>query len=106
MNTTKVAAIDIAEYNKAGKEIPKSHKYKLKVNQKEYATDMESLTGREILQIAGKEPAESFLLNHVLHGGQSKPVGYDEKIDLTEPGIEKFTAFPKDPTDGGHETSI
>ena len=102
----QLEAIDIAEFSKAGKEIPKGKKYKIKVNQKEYVMDHEIVTGRQILEKAGKTPPESFILNQVLHGGQSKPVGYDEKIDLTKPGTEKFTAFPKDPTDGSYETAI
>lgn len=88
--------------NKSGQGNTNSNgpKYKVKINQKEYEFDNQMVSGREILEKAGKTPPETFLLNQIGHGGNSQVVEYNQIIDLSLPGIEKFTVIPKDATDG------
>ncbi|RLD66390.1 MAG: hypothetical protein DRI84_04905 [Bacteroidetes bacterium] len=92
--------IDIEEYAKAGKKPPKGKKYLIKIDKALYKVDVEGMTGREILELASKTPIERFQLNQKLHGGVVKKVGYDEKVDFTEHGIERFMTIPLDQTEG------
>jgi hypothetical protein len=92
--------IDIEEYTKAEKEPPKGKKYLIKIDKALYKVDHECLTGREILEVAGKLPVERFQLNIKRKGGEVKKVSYAEKICFSEPGIERFMTIPLDQTEG------
>lgn len=92
--------IDIEEYAKAGKIPPKGKKYLIKVDNALFKVDVECMTGREILELAGKTPVERFQLNQKLHGGVVTKIGYDDKVDFTEAGIERFMTIPLDQTEG------
>lgn len=92
--------IDIEEYAKAGKQPPKGKKYLIKVDKALYKVDVDSMTGRQILELAGKTPVERFQLNQKLHGGVVKKIPYNEIVDFTEPGIERFMTIPLDQTEG------
>ena len=82
-----------------GERPPRAKKYRIRVdNQKIEMTNPEP-TGREILEAAGKNPPEKFLLNQKVCG-QMKAVGLDEKVDLRAPGVERFVTLPKDQTEG------
>ena len=93
--------IDLELYAAEGKKVPKGQKYKIKVDRLKYITEQETMTGREILQLSGKTPVERFQLNQRLRGGKVVKVGYDEIVDFTAPGIEKFMTIPLDQTEGG-----
>jgi len=92
--------IDIEEYSKAGKEPPKGKKYLIKVDKALFKVDEECMTGRQILETAGKKPVERFQLNMKLRGGEVKKINYDEKICFSHPGIERFMTIPLDQTEG------
>lgn len=92
--------IDLEEFAKAGKVPPKGKKYKIKVDTTTYVVKVETMTGSEILELAGKNPVKRFQLNQKLHGGIVKKIGYDEKVDFTVPGIERFMTIPLDQTEG------
>jgi hypothetical protein len=98
-NTQQADIIDIEEYARAGKNPPKGKKYKIKVDGVAYVVP-EKLTGRAILQTAGKTPVERYQLNQKVHGGAVKKIKYDEEVDFTTPGIEKFMTIPLDQTEG------
>ena len=57
-------------------------------------------TGRAILTVAGLLPAENYKLRVKMGGQPLRKVGFDEKVDLREPGVEKFKALPRDQTEG------
>jgi len=92
--------IDIEEYSKAGKEPPKGEKYLIKVDKAFFKIDSECLTGRQILEIAGKIPVERFQLNEKSKGGIIRKVNYDETVCFSKPGIERFMTIPLDQTEG------
>lgn len=92
--------IDIEEFSKAGKEPPKGKKYLIRVDKAFYKVDVECMTGREILELAGKKPVERFQLNMKQRGGVVKKINYDEKICFSEPGVERFMTIPLDQTEG------
>lgn len=92
--------IDLELFAKEGKTPPKGKKYRIRIDNEKYVTDKDELTGREILTLAGKSPIERFQLNQKLKGGAVKKVGYDEKVDLTAKGVERFMTVPLDQTEG------
>jgi hypothetical protein len=92
--------IDLEAFAKEGKTPPKGKKYQLKVDHEKYVTDMEIITGRQILELAGKSPIERFQLNQKVKGGMVNKVEYNEKVDLTTKGIERFMTVPLDQTEG------
>lgn len=91
--------IDLEEYAKAGKSVPKKRKYRFRVGKDKFVIDQEKLKGREILTIAGKTPPEAWLLSQK-KGKAVEQVGLDQEVDLTEPGVERFMVMPKDQTEG------
>lgn len=93
--------IDLEVYAKEGKIVPKAQKYKFKVDREHYTVEQERMTGREILTLAGKIPVEKYQLNQRSNGGKVVKIDYDQVVDFTEPGIEKFMTIPLDQTEGG-----
>ena len=93
--------IDLELYTAEGKSVPKGQKYKIKVDRVKYTSEKETMFGSEILQLAGKTPVQRFQLNQRLRGGKVVKIGYDEVVDFTVPGIEKFMTIPLDQTEGG-----
>lgn len=92
--------IDLEEYAKAGRKPPKAKRYRIRIDKKHYVVEVEAMTGRELLNLAGKTPATNFMISQIFHGGEAKKIGYDEKVDFTKPGIERFRTLPLDQTDG------
>lgn len=78
----------------------KPEKYKFKVKETVYETDKQEITGREICEIADLKPPESYKLDMKTKGNIYKEVKLDEPIDLSEPGIEKFTYIKRDQYEG------
>lgn len=94
------AVIDLEEYARSGRRPPKAKKYRIRIDKVRYEVSVPSMTGRQLLELAGKTPAERFMLSQKLHGGQVKPVGLDEVADFTAPGVERFMTLAKDQTEG------
>jgi hypothetical protein len=82
-----------------------SHKppteYKFQVNSDVVQNNFEpQLTGRQILELSGHKPAEGFTLDQVMPKSKPRPIQYDEIVDLSGPGIERFSAAPSKHTEG------
>jgi len=92
--------VDLEECAKEGRTPPKGKRYRVRVDKKHYVFDKGVVTGREILEKAGKTPASRYRLDQKLKGGETKKVGLDEEVDLTTPGIERFITLPLDQTEG------
>lgn len=92
--------IDLEVFAKEGRTPPKGKRYQIRVDNAKIIVEKSSLTGREILDKAGKYPIERFQLNQRIRAGQVKKIGYDEVVDLTAPGIERFMTVPLDQTEG------
>lgn len=54
------------------------------------------VTGRQILDLAGKRPASEFVVLEFLPGGLLEEIRLDETVDLRENGIERFITFQSD----------
>jgi len=91
--------IDIEEFAKAGRPVPRDRRYRIRIDREHFVVDEPSLTGRQILKLAGKTPAE-FMLSQKFRGGEVKKIEPDEKVDFTRPGVERFMTLPLDPTEG------
>jgi hypothetical protein len=92
--------IDIEEYAKIGKEVPQGKKYKIKIDKEKYEVETPEMAGMEILALAGKNPPDRFQLNQKFNGGRVEPVGLDQKVDFTAPGVEKFMTIALDQNEG------
>lgn len=92
--------IDLEEFAKQGKKPPLSKGYRIKVNGDPYVLHDPKPTGRAILTVAGLLPAEDYKLRVKMAGEPLRKVGLDEKVDLGQPGVEKFKALPRDQTEG------
>jgi len=98
--TQNFEIIDLEEFSKSNKVPPKKCRYRVKIDRNKFVVDVECMTGKEILQLAGKVPPQQYQLRQKLRGGQVIKVGLDDKVDFTLPGIEKFMTIPLDQTEG------
>jgi predicted ribosome quality control (RQC) complex YloA/Tae2 family protein len=101
----KIAAIigeevDLEQLAKAGQTPPKAKRYRIRVDDKYYVVHQATITGREILLVAGKNPPQNFILTQKLRGGHVKTIGLDDIVDLAEPGIERFNTLPRQVQEG------
>lgn len=76
-----------------------SNTYKIRIDKTNFDLEAQSLTGTALLALVNKTP-DKFKLIQRLHGGQTKPVGPNESVDFTEPGVERFMTLPLDQTEG------
>lgn len=74
--------------------------YKIQIDKDFVEVPVSRLTGRELLEYAGKKPAENYAIYLKVKGGQPKRIGLEEKVDLSQPGVERFVTLPLDQTDG------
>ncbi len=58
------------------------------------------MTGRELLDLAGKKPGENFAIYRKIKGDQPERIELDEKIDLSRSGMERCLTLPLDQTEG------
>lgn len=91
---------DLEAAAKAGKVPRRAKRYRLRVDREYFTVANTSVTGREILTLAGKVPPENFLLSQKLRGGHAKKIDLNEPVNLTEPGVERFMTLPKDQKEG------
>ena len=92
--------IDLEEFSKHNRKPPRHRRYRIKVDRQKFVVNEECLTGKEILQLAGKNPPEQFQLRQKIRGGEVIKIGLGDKVDFTKPGIEKFMTIPLDQTEG------
>lgn len=91
---------DLEDYARRGEAPPHCRGYKIKVNGDPFVVHDRYITGREVLELAGLTPPKDYTLRVTVAGQRPKKVDLDEKVDLRQPGIEKFKALPRDQTEG------
>jgi Multiubiquitin len=91
---------DLEEYARKGEAPPHCRAYRFKVNGKPYEWPERYITGEQVLTEAGLKPPKNYTLRVKVAGQPPKKVALDEKVDLRQPGIEKFKAVPRDQTEG------
>ena len=79
----------------------KQHReYKIQIDKEILAVTNPNPTGQELLEIAGKKRPEQFAIYLKVKGGQPRRIEAEEKIDLSQPGVERFVTLPLDQTEG------
>jgi hypothetical protein len=91
---------DLEEYARSGRRPPKCQGYRIRVNGDAFVVNDPEPTGREVLVLAGLTPPEGYTLRVKLAGQKPRRVELGEKVNLREPGVEKFKALPRDQTEG------
>jgi hypothetical protein len=94
-----VELVDIEEYAKRGEKPPRAHHYRFRVDDHYYTTHKAELTGKEILEFAGKTP-EGYHLRQRLRGGQVRAIAPKQVVDLREHHLERFMTIPCENQDG------
>ena len=74
--------------------------YKVQIDKDFLEAPVSRMTGRELLELAGKKPAEGYAIYLKVKGGQPQRIDLDQKIDLSQPGVERFVTLPLDQTEG------
>ena len=82
-------SIDLEECGKNARKPPKGRKYRIRVDGDRHVVDSATITGSEILGLAGKS-FDEWSLNQKLHEGKREKIDAGAKVDLTRPGIERF----------------
>ncbi len=80
----EIVEIELFCRENPGKQPPRAKKYRIRVDDVKIDMTIHDPTGRQILQAAGKVPPEKFLLNEKVCG-QMKPIGLDDKVELSAP---------------------
>lgn len=73
--------------------------YKILIDKQHLETENATPTARELLVLAGKVPVEHFAL-YLKGKGQPQRLELEARVDLSEPGVEKFVTLPLDQTEG------
>jgi hypothetical protein len=93
--------IEIEEYAKAGRTPhPRAKGYLIRVDKQKILFDRAKVTGREILDAAGKKPPKDYILRQVIRGGGLEKIELDQIVDLARHGVEKFKTMLKTAKDG------
>lgn len=98
--TAEVDLVDLEEYTRANRKPPPARRYRVKIDHNHHVISKRFITARELLELAGKTPPESYELEKRMRGGKYVPLELDQEVDLGEPGIEVFESFPLDETEG------
>lgn len=77
-----------------------SKKIKIQINNTVYDIENEYLTGKEILNLAGYSKPDDADLISITKGNNQELIKPDQKVCLSNPGIERFRIRPKKVKDG------
>ncbi len=92
--------IDIEIYTRKGKKAPKCHTYKIRIDNEKYIVKTDEMNGRQLLELAQKNPVDQFAIFQRLKGGLTQKIEHDEVVSFCTPGIERFMTLPLDQTEG------
>lgn len=100
--TFEVDEIEVEEHGRKGddKRLPHARRYIIRVDKTKYTVHVAHMTGRQILELAGKGPPEQYKLTQKFHGGAANTVRLDEEVDFRRPGVERFMTLKRDQTEG------
>ncbi len=91
--------VDIEEFAREAKPVPKGKRYRIRVDKEKFEVSQATITGKEILNLVQKTPDKYNLYQHI-RGGKPKVIRRDEQVDLTAPGVERFTTMKVENTEG------
>lgn len=70
--------------------------FRVRIDDERFVVADPVITGRQLLDEAGKRPVEDFLIFLKLRNGLLEEVRLDETVDLRKPGVERFLTFKSD----------
>jgi hypothetical protein len=91
--------IELEEASKRGQDVPPGQRYIIRIDKEKFTVDVDHMIGREILGLVKKDPQQWKLFEHV-RGQQPREILPDEIVYFTKKGIERFSTFAKDTTEG------
>ncbi|WP_374572368.1 multiubiquitin domain-containing protein [Phenylobacterium sp.] len=91
--------VDIEVYVREQKTVPLARAYRIRIDKPYYVVEVPKMTGRQILELAGKNPPEDYVLRQIIHG-QPVKVEHNAVVDFRTPGVEKFKTMLKTAQDG------
>lgn len=97
--------VDVEECSKEGHRPPRSKRYRIRIDREHHVVSEESMTGRELLKLAGKSPVNRYRIDQKLRGGETKKIGLDEEVSFCVPGLERFLTLPLDQREGSPATA-
>jgi hypothetical protein len=68
--------------------------FEIRINGRKFSWPESSILGKQVLGVAGFEPAEDYEILIKLTNKELEPVGMEESWDLSKPGIETFLVRP------------
>ena len=92
--------VDLEECANNGRRPPKAKRYRIRIDGEKYVVSVPSMTGRELLELAGKQPPDKFMVVEKVCGQKPRRIGLDERVDFTKHGVEKFLTQPLGQTEG------
>lgn len=104
----EIAAIELVELvelevfclENAGRPAPHARHYVIRVDKQKFTVHEPCITGRAILELAGKVPVKEYKLTQKHHGGAASTIGENELVDFRAPGVERFMTMKLDQTEG------
>jgi Multiubiquitin len=98
--TELLEEVEIEEYGKKNCKPPRAKRYVIRIDKIKYTVHVHEMTGRQLLELAGKKPPEQYSISMKLHGGHVKPIGLNEEVHFHHHVIERFMTLPLDQTEG------
>jgi hypothetical protein len=92
--------VEIEEYVREGRPVPKAHKYRYRVNKQPFETEKEEISREDILTKAGLTPVDDYRLRKKRRHGPPEEVKPHEIVHLRDHGVERFIAQHKHVQDG------
>jgi hypothetical protein len=92
--------VDLEELAIQGRRPPRAKHYRIRIDGQKYTVEVPGMTGRELLNLAGKVPPEAFMIVEKVRGQKPRRISLDEYVDFTKPGVEKFITQPLGQTEG------
>lgn len=86
--------VDLEECACKGHKPPRAKRYRIRIDGQKYVVDVLSMTGGQLLELAGKTPPDQFMIVEKVRGEKPRRIGLDERVDFTKPGVEKFLTQP------------
>ena len=74
-------------------------RYRIRIDRERYVVNVTYMTGRQLLELAGKCDTSKWKIFQKLCG-EMKEISPGEEIKFTTPGVEKFKTLPLDQTEG------
>jgi hypothetical protein len=99
MKDDNALIVDLEEFCKEDKKVPKGKRYQIRIDKEKYVVDSSDITGKQLLELAGK-PIERYIIYQQLKGGKTLKIEETMVVDLCAPGVERFMTLPLDQTEG------